>query len=211
MDEMNRVEELDFQELKNIPIEEIENYFPKKAYDELVNMGFNNVGDLLESDINGELIKLFYARHKDAHELWNVIHGTITLLKYKYLEIDLSIDFTDKDDYSKKMGFTKSIQKRLRCYYSNRLSLDNIIIMIENNDYSPLYRNFTQDKVFEIVSKFQIVKDYLEQNKKETTVDDLKVLYEKLASLVKEHSFIEEQIKNIQEEIQNKIKGGSHK
>ena len=76
------VQEYDYSALRNIPLEEVKGFFNKRAYAELEKLGFTNVGDLLEKDINNELFRTFCEHHNEAYELWNLIHDTIGILKY---------------------------------------------------------------------------------------------------------------------------------
>lgn len=185
--------------LKEYSINEVRCYFTKKAYEELLSLNINNIGDLIKQDINGELVKKFYKRHPDAHELWNNIHQTIDLLKYKYLMIPLDINFDDKYDYVSKMGFSRTIRKRL---VSNRhLSLTNIFKMLARGDYSHLYYDFNEERVSEIISKFAVVKDYLEKKDSDIDYDEFKRLYYILSNLVDEDKRIREEINIITKRI----------
>ena len=204
MKKINENKMIDYSKFNNILLSDIHYFFSKKVWEELTNLGINNLGDLLEKEHSGELIYIFFQKHKEAYELWNYICGALLVLKCEYLNVNPQIDFNDKYDFAYKLGFRRSIRKRILCY--SKLQLPSLLTMINNNDYHLLYEHFSQEVVLEIVSKIKVINDYLKRNKQEPTLDDLKMLYAKLASLINEHERISNEIAIIQNEIKEKTK-----
>ena len=198
MENKDSVQEYDYSEFENIPIEEVKVFFNNRAYAELGNLNITNVGDLLRKDISGELIKTFYQKHKDAHELWNSIHDTVSFLKYKYLGIEFNFDVNDNKEFIYKSGFSRGIRKRLVCF--KILNIECLLKMVDENDFSMLYTHFTEETVEEIVSKVKVISEYL-KSKSTVTIDDLKALYEELSILVKEYQRLGDEIGIIQNKI----------
>lgn len=192
------VQEYDYSALRNIPLEEVKSFFNKRAYAELEKLGFTNVGDLLEKDINGELLRTFYEHHNEAYELWNLIHDTIGILKYKYLKIDFNFDVNEKTDFVYKTGFCLSIRKRIGCFDS--LSLNNLLKMVDIDDFSKVYEHFKPPVAEEIISKVKVISSYV-KNKGIVSIDDLKALYDELFKLVKEHHELGLKIRKIEDQI----------
>lgn len=201
--------ERDYLKLKSIPLEEVKEFFPKKAYLELVNLGFNNIGDLLEQDINGELAKMFYRKHPGSYELWENIHGSISFLKYKYLGIAFNFDVKDNDAFSRRSGFIRSVRKRFGTY--RFFNINELIKMVEFDDYSELYKHFNEEIISEIVNKVRVISDYL-KSKSEVSVDDIKTLYNRLAELTQKYNEVVGEIEKtklqIEEKTMNKSRAG---
>ena len=84
--------------------------------------------------------------------------------------------------------------------YSKKLSLNNLIRIVDTNDYGKLYEHFTKEKVEEIVNKVKVISSYV-KNKGIVSVDDLKALYDELSKLVKEHHELGLKISEIKDKI----------
>lgn len=205
---MDSVYNIDFDKFKNISLEEVKVAFPKKAYNELISLGINNLGDLFEMEMNGTLIKIFFQKHKDAHELWSYIKGTTDIIKCKYLKIDPYIDINDKYKFSAKIGVTSSIRKRI--YSFDSLQLPNLRKLIEDNNYGILYANFSDEVVEELIYKVKVLSEYY-KDKEDVSLTDLKALYQKLNALVNEHQRIENEIDYVKSEIVRIENGGIKK
>ncbi len=194
-----------FDEFKDISLSEVKVFFPKKAFEVLLELEIENLGDLFLLENNGELEEMFFKKHKEAHETWSQLKGSIVILKCKYLNIDPGIDFNDRYKFIYQIGLKTSVRKRMSS--SKSLQMPNILDMVESNDYSTLYYNFDSEVVDEIKNKIQVLYNY-HKKQNEITLDDLHELYDELARLVKEHQRISSEIGKVQEEINRKLNGG---
>ena len=206
---MNEDSDFDYTKLNNTPLSEVQCFFSKKAYYELIDLGIEKLGDLLQKDTNGELFKMFYNKHKEAHELWNNIYGTINILKCKYLGTNVNVDINHPYQFASIIGLTRPVRKRIMAFKS--LQLPNLLKLVENHDYQVLYDNFSPVVVDEIVNKVSVLNEYYKNKYHEPSVLELKELHNKLAKLVKEYEQITTEIALVQEEINQKTNGGIHK
>ena len=208
---ININEKIDYSSLNKYKLSDVKEFFYQRAYEELIMLNINSIGELLEKEENGELIQIFFKKHKDSHDMWNTIHGTIQILKCKYFNIDPNIDFSDEYDFIKKIGIRQRLQKRFKNTPS--LKLSNLLNNVENNQYDILYENFSYEVANEIVNKLKVLNDYIKNNQKYNSVeiDDLKKLNYKLAELLKEYEKITNQIEEVRKEIRKKKQVGVKK
>ena len=201
------------RELKNIPLSEVEVYFPKKAYDVLISFDIDNLYDLFNLYDNQKLYQLFFSKHKQARELWNIINGTINVLKCKYLGTDLCIDlYNNSRDFCEKIGLNRTVRKRIMC--SKYLQLPLLFKMCESGDYSQLYFNFDATKTKEIIAKIQVLYEYKNKKEREYSNRELRDLQRYLETLVGEYNELISEIERVKlaiSELNNKKAGVSKK
>lgn len=192
-----------FDELKNISLDEVSVFFPKKAYDVLIKYNINSLYDLFSKYNNQELINMFFKDHKQAHELWGTISGTINVLRCKYLGCDLLIDFnSENNSFCDTIGLNKTVRKRIRCDKS--LSLPRLFKMCENNDYSKLYFNFDAIKANEIIAKIKVLYEYKKKKDSNFPKEELRDMQAYLELLVKEYNKLVFEIERVKKIIKEK-------
>lgn len=182
------------------------------------------LSDLFIKHDNGELLKLVKNTKGITplmrDDLWNIISGTVNVLKCKYLNIDPQVNgTTTRVEYFNKIGISAFDGLKFK---TNNLEYFSLLLdMAKNNDFKLIYEmRFHKDKIESIINKIKVIYNYL-NNKKEEQIDDiinneleittkeLNILYNELKRLMEESKFIDMKINDIKakiEEKQSKIK-----
>lgn len=172
--------------------------------------GIDSVGKLFEmtEDINfGDLIQ--YSRYdKTYHDIYIEIHGSATLLKYLYLNID---PYFDENVGLDQLGFTRSARNQVArfsrsLYYNNTKEL--LKKLTDEEVLSKLQQEYKFDLgvLSEIISKSEIMSKYYRRKYEDdslNTLKELNYLNQELESTRYEKEQLEQKISKLERKVHN--------
>lgn len=190
--------EFNYNDLKNLSIENFKEYFSSNSFEFLKSLGIVN----LEGLFNIVTTKEFMHSTKNER-IKNEIIGTARLLKCKFYDVDPLIDINSDEEadinFYMSMGFsTHAVLSMLRGYeiqkneFLDTVQKPGFVYNLEG------VRSTGKKTIREIMLKTEILVNYYTHNKKEekstTPVSELSNLKKQLDDLLRERSELDKQI-----------------